>query len=777
MKLDKLKKRYGITGGTYQDLISKILQENAKVIHKHVVSVNDDHYKKVATRFNKKSAKRFVVPDIFDEIPDSGLQLRKSAEKGQLISDTLKDDLRNNLREVLDLKTGVTGQSKLITQTGKKAGTINNHLIDLYEKKITETFANYIKDDPNAKMPSNIKTIATTEVRSAVHDIQHSYVTELTKRNPSLRIFKKWIHNPNLSITKPRDNHAKLGRFKAIPLEQNYIFQTEKGKTVSASRPHDPSLPPEEVIGCHCDIEYQGVYIMSDDKLQQVRKSLQNMVEKARKTYEIGDRAKRADGEWEKVGQGKWKKVPAGRDEEDDKDVDAMVDDKKNMQSEMEKEDLDKTADMAMNLIESEIITQEDLDNLSPEEIQEMHDQLMDEKADELGDSEPEDKLKSFLGDDYVAEGSPYLAMSDDEAEKLLEENGGRDEIIENICAEENFVVEDFDDMSTQEIAEIGSALGFISDSSMSPEESKSDNGMKDRLRDDYGYSEDELNSMSDNELKELYVDENGRPDLSESELDNVYDSISEKYYDARGNGASHDKAMEQVYVSIGVMGVGQHDATNLITKMEEEGQEYKPIEDDEEEDSEDKEDKDDRTLKQKMIDEGVYTEEDFEKMSPEVRDSYNMKAEDFKHEDLETSPDNWEHGLTEDEAFESLKAEGFDDEEISGSGMSAQQMLHEYYTDSDIYNDTAKVQLKEEGFTDKQIKDSGLSPKELLAEYQKDMNPKSGKEDQPKNKIDDMLGELSDYGIDINGLDDDRAIRQSYQDMLKDKKKNGKRY
>lgn len=665
MKLDKLKKRYGITGGTYQDLISKILQENAKVIHKHVVSVNDDHYKKVATRFNKKSAKRFVVPDIFDEIPDSGLQLRKSAEKGQLISDTLKDDLRNNLREVLDLKTGVTGQSKLITQTNKKAGTINNHLIDLYEKKITETFANYIKDDPNAKMPSNIKTIATTEVRSAVHDVQHSYVTELTKRNPTLRIFKKWIHNPNLSIVQPRDNHAKLGRLKAIPLEQNYIFQTDKGKTVSASRPHDPSLPPEEVIGCHCDIEYQGVYIMSDDKLQQVRKSLQNMVEK---TYEIGKIVDRKDGKWKKTGQGQWEKVKeenqdSGKD--DDKELDAMLDEKGKMSEEMNKETIDQQAEAISQLIDEGILTQEEFNSMSVEDINQLlndegfineGDPEADERQNQINDLveqgyteaeakaevdgveyNPEDdpadefdkafdnevdsgneiddmlgelsdygvdingldnddaikesyimmvednaqeKLQPWLGDDYVAHDSPHLAMSKSEVNNLLEENGGKGEIINSIADDMELSSEDLNqlkNMSDHEIAELGSALGYISDSSMMPEDKEDSNTIGD------GHDEDQ-------------------------------------------------------------------------------------------------------------------------------------------------SSDNWEHGLTEDEALESLQAEGFSDEEISGSGLSAQQMLHEYYTDTDIYNDTAMVQLKEEGFTDKQIKDSGLSPKELLAEYQKDMNPKGKK-------------------------------------------------
>lgn len=37
-------------------------------------------------------------------------------------------------------------------------------------------------------------------------------------------------------------------------------------------------------------------------------------------------------------------------------------------------------------------------------------------------------------------------------------------------------------------------------------------------------------------------------------------------------------------------------------------------------------------------------------------------------------------------------------------------------------------------------------------------------------NRIDFMLGELSAYGINIDGLDDDRAIEQSYFQMLRDK-------
>lgn len=465
MKLDKLRRKYGYTGASYQELISKILYENASNINNHVISLDDAYYKDVAKRFNKKSIKRFVVPDISNEMYDNAIQIRKSAEKGKLISDTLKDQLRENLREIFDIKTDKTGQSKVIVQTGKKAGIINQSMIDLYEEKITETFANYLKD--NEKIPANIKTIATTEVRSAVHDIQHHYVGELVRRNPSLKIMKKWIHNPNLSKMKPRDNHAELGRLKPIPYNENWIFISQSGKIVSASRPHDPSLPPEEVIGCHCDIEYQGVYTMDKSKeLNEVRKTLINMniVAKGRKGYDIGTIVDRKDGKWKKTGEGQWEKV---RDEEqslegDDKELDAMIDEKGKMSEEMQKPDIDEMADIAVQMIEEGTITQEDLDKMTPEELYQLAseegfinegDPEADERMDKINDlienhgytkSEAQAEVDG-VNIDYNEDGNIKMSQEDFDS---MDESDKRE------LLQDSFPDLEFDDLSEQELDE-----------------------------------------------------------------------------------------------------------------------------------------------------------------------------------------------------------------------------------------------------------------------------------------------------------------------------------
>lgn len=537
MKLDKLRKKYGYTGASYQELISKILHENALNINNHVISLDDTYYKDVAKRFNKKSTKRFVVPDISNEMYDSTIQIRKSAEKGKLISDTLKDQLRENLREVFDIKTGKTGQSKVIVQTGKKASTINQSMINLYEQKITETFTNYLKDT-NEKTPANIKTIATTEVRSAVHDIQHHYVGELVRRNPSLKIMKKWIHNPNLSKIKPRDNHEELGRLKPIPYNENWIFISQSGKTVSASRPHDPSLPPEEVIGCHCDIEYQGVYTMDKSKeLNEVRKTLINMniVAKGRKGYDVGTIVDRKDGKWKKTGEGQWEKV---RDEEqslegDDKELDAMIDEKGKMSEEMNKPDIDETADKVMELIDAGYITQDELDNLSPEEIELMYEELLhaDEDAEEYGGDKlsPED-IKDFedADSDYDSDVNGY---SDEYREKILNEQGDiiREDLVANYV--ENGMDEDeaWDMVNDMKNVDLFDAIG-------------GDEGLADYDLEDVDSDNeiDEENMSAEDKFQMLIEDCRDDPEgMHEFYLDSLKEQVSKM---------SDDELMEAVY-------------------------------------------------------------------------------------------------------------------------------------------------------------------------------------------------------------------------------------
>lgn len=261
MHLDRLKRKHGWTGKRYQDLMKKIIANNTESIARATARISNSNYSRALKKIKKKE-RRFVLPDISEALPKRSVFVRKGAERGELLTDALRTELDKQLRGVLqDLKK--RKEPVYITRRGAKAGRISPVAIDEFEKRIRQTFVNYTRKDKRYGVPSNIHTIAVTEVRSTVSEMKHQYNEQLLKRNPDkLKLFKRWIHNPTLS-QEPRPHHMQMdGRTK--PGAQPFSVRRKikkKGKWVQIGwtkmmRPHDPSAPPDQVINCNCDIDY-----------------------------------------------------------------------------------------------------------------------------------------------------------------------------------------------------------------------------------------------------------------------------------------------------------------------------------------------------------------------------------------------------------------------------------------------------------------------------------------------------------------------------------------
>lgn len=246
--LDRLRRKYGYTGGALQDLMRQIIDVNSGNIARATARISKDHYERAVRRFPKGVQKKFVLPDISEALPKRSVFIRKAAERGKRLTDDLRDSLTGNLRDTLQ-DFDKTGKQSFITRRGVAAGRINPELVERFEGRITKTFWNYTKRDPSYGIPANIHDIAVTEVRSAADNIKWEYVKALRKRNEKAWFLKRWKHNKSLS-KEPRPHHMAIDGQEA-ELEEPFVL----GNGVRIMYPHDPEADAEEVINCHCDFD------------------------------------------------------------------------------------------------------------------------------------------------------------------------------------------------------------------------------------------------------------------------------------------------------------------------------------------------------------------------------------------------------------------------------------------------------------------------------------------------------------------------------------------
>ena len=241
----RLIKKYG-EFDSMSDLMTKIIAKNSEEITKKVLKINNEVFRTERVKIRSKE-KAVIMPDISDVL-DPGINLRKAAERGKLMTDNLRQKLTDNLRDVLS-------QPDYTRHRGKMSGTMKDKLFTDFQEKIRDTFQNYVKVDPALGIPKNIKNISYTECGVVVNQTQNEFMGQLQKKNPDVLVTKIWIHRR--VSKKPRKAHLEMNGMQ-IPFDQNFeYYNTETGNRVSTPHPHASGMLPEEVIGCACGCQYK----------------------------------------------------------------------------------------------------------------------------------------------------------------------------------------------------------------------------------------------------------------------------------------------------------------------------------------------------------------------------------------------------------------------------------------------------------------------------------------------------------------------------------------
>lgn len=95
---------------------------------------------------------------------------------------------------------------------------------------------------------SRARRIMVTEMNRVYNVTLTSQIDSLAERNPG--VCKRWIHRPEAS-NEPRPGHAAMNG-KVIYPAKGEVFELPSG--AKCNGPHDPSLPADESIGCHCTV-------------------------------------------------------------------------------------------------------------------------------------------------------------------------------------------------------------------------------------------------------------------------------------------------------------------------------------------------------------------------------------------------------------------------------------------------------------------------------------------------------------------------------------------
>lgn len=272
--------------------------------------------KKMGDLSNRRMKQAFAdsIKDGVVDLPAyaiSNLTVRKGAEDGKMITDTLRDVLTRGLRKAITDNPNDT--EKAIVQM---------------QSHIKDTFTTYTT--------SHAKMIAVTEVRSSVDLSKAEYVRELISRNPNrLRVIKKWVHHDHL-VKTPRLTH------KAIDGEKVLFNQPF---SIGLMYPHDPNAPASEVIGCQCGYQVEVEEMATNEIYKELKANINRLGEirvyKASasinpatgKPYQIGETKVRPDGtKWVKTGTYSWAKAGTKDAEEAKKKTDKDGNGKKEWQ-------------------------------------------------------------------------------------------------------------------------------------------------------------------------------------------------------------------------------------------------------------------------------------------------------------------------------------------------------------------------------------------------------------------------------------------------------------
>ena len=259
---DRMKQRYGYKGEKLQELMQKVLANNHENIARQMARKSDEQWKAISREYEGKTGRKIIVPRIDMVVGNRAQYVLKGAKDGELISDTLRDSLTEDLRKTLDRlkKTG----KPLFTEAShdRPKGTLRPASVKEFEQAISKTFEGYCKKDPRVGYPPNVHGIAVTEMRSATNGVKHAYAREIQNANPGTKVCKRWIHNRSLS-KQPRPGHARM-HHTMVPMDVAFkvpYYKSVDGKMTLVrwdlmDHPHAEGAPPEQVITCSCEIQY-----------------------------------------------------------------------------------------------------------------------------------------------------------------------------------------------------------------------------------------------------------------------------------------------------------------------------------------------------------------------------------------------------------------------------------------------------------------------------------------------------------------------------------------
>lgn len=250
-----------VRGGNYRKLIGEVINQNTRNIGRAVGRLTNNSYDKQIEKLRKKGRlkeKRVLLPALDDVLPKRSVSVRKAAVSGREISQTLSDRLTKAMRDTM---RGFQDRGQAFELgAGRGAGKINPELIAEFEKNVRGVFSTYTRRDPDLGVPSNVKQIAVTEIRSTLDDTKAAYHKQLAEKNPdTIRMTKTWVQNRALA-RNPRPEHTAVDGV-TIEVDKEFRVPNPNGGYDYMAHPHAPGAPAEQVIGCNCDAVYKAILL------------------------------------------------------------------------------------------------------------------------------------------------------------------------------------------------------------------------------------------------------------------------------------------------------------------------------------------------------------------------------------------------------------------------------------------------------------------------------------------------------------------------------------
>lgn len=248
--LNRLVKKYGfnadkISGESLKKLTEEILKMNAQNVSENILNTSDKKFKRsLSDKFKKLN-----MPNVNELLLKNKTQIMKLQENGKIINQTLRDRLNESFKEILE-------NPDYYRKNWKLKGSLKNKAFTDLQNSIKNTFEDYTKKNPKYGVPSNIKNIATTELRTVTNNLQFEFMNQMQFKNDDMEIIKIWKHNGRLS-KKPREHHREIDGV-SIAMNENFVMFDKKNKTtIETPHPHWEGLDLENKIGCNCELRYE----------------------------------------------------------------------------------------------------------------------------------------------------------------------------------------------------------------------------------------------------------------------------------------------------------------------------------------------------------------------------------------------------------------------------------------------------------------------------------------------------------------------------------------